>query len=353
MKDHRTSPNLFWPVLLIGIGLLLYFSEMGMIEPIDVNILWRMWPVFLVLIGVNMLFGRQVRWMASFLSAILALAVVAFLYFSPVIMEQLPTPEMVTEIYTEPLEDAQQAEIKLDFDRGNLNVGLLADSDQLFDATVVHNEEVTFRSSGSTTREIDLELNDVGMPQIGDFLNEQAQVRADIGLTGEIPLTLKIDIGGGTANLLLEDVSLERLEADSGSGGFDVMLPPGDYPVKLSSGSGGISVTTAEGSLLDMKVEVGSGRIGLNLAEDSEGEVQLDSGSGDITVTVPEGAAVQFVGSTGSGSIQLPEGFERISRGTGLTGERGTWQTQGFEDADMQIVISFEIGSGSLRVEYP
>lgn len=353
MKDHRNSPNLFWPVLLIGIGLLLFFSNIGMIEAIDFNILWRLWPVFLVLVGVNMLFGYRIRWIASIISAILAVVVVAFLYFSPVIVEQLPAAEMVTDTFVEPLEGADQADINVDFDRGNLEIGLLVDGSQLFEATVVHNEQVTYRRSGSSTREIKLYLDDVGVPQLGDFLSEQAQVRADIGLTGEIPLTLKVDIGSGNANLLLSEIVLDGLEADSGSGNFEAVLPAGDYPVRLSSGSGGISVIASGNSVLDLKAEVGSGKITLNLAEDSEGEIELDSGSGDITLNLPEGLAVQIQGSTGSGSIRLPEGFERVSSGNGISGERGMWQTPGFEDAALQVVIKFEIGSGSLRVEYP
>lgn len=46
MNENRRFPNLFWPVLLIGIGALLFLSNLEMIQPIDVRILWRLWPVF-------------------------------------------------------------------------------------------------------------------------------------------------------------------------------------------------------------------------------------------------------------------------------------------------------------------
>lgn len=353
MNEQKNIPNLFWPVLLIGVGSLLFLTNIGVIEPIDYSILWRLWPVFLVVVGVNMLFGRRTRWLAALLSAGLAGAVVAFLYFSPVIMDYLPEPEMVTEQFQVDLEDEAQAEINLDFDRGNLTIGQVEDAALLFEASVTHNEQVSFQNKPGDNHEVDLELDDVGVPQIGDFLNEQNQVRAEIGLSTQIPLELKLDIGAGNANMALEDILLSRLEVDTGSGGFEVVLPEGDYSVKLSSGSGDIDVKTAAGSVLDMKADVGSGRVTLTLAPSSEGNVVLDSGSGDIVVIIPEGLAVQFQGSTGSGSIRLPQGVVRISGSDGLSGDKGVWQTEGFEDAKQQLFIEFEIGSGSLRVEYP
>ncbi|MEJ2759155.1 MAG: DUF4097 family beta strand repeat-containing protein [Anaerolineales bacterium] len=353
MNNHRNIPNLFWPVIFIGVGSLLFLSNLGMVEPLDFNILWRLWPVFLVVIGVDMLFGRRTRWLAALLTAALGLAVVAFLYFSPVIMDQLPAPEMVTESFIEPLEDADSADITLDFDRGNLTVDVLDASHNLFEADVTHNEESTFRTSGSGSRSIRLELDEIGVPQFSDLFNQDAQVTADVGVASDIPLSLKVNIGSGNAKLYLQDLTLEKLEVDGGSGRIEVSLPTGDYPVKLGSGSGGITISSAEGASLDMKAEVGSGKIMLTLAEDTAGEVELDSGSGDVTVVIPEGAAVRLDGSTGSGSVRLPDEFERFSGGEEFSGAQGVWQTPGFEEAVQQILIKFDIGSGSLRVEYP
>lgn len=353
MNEHRNIPNLFWPVIFIGVGSLLFLSNMGMVDPLDFSILWRLWPVFLVVIGVDMLFGRRTRWLSALITAALGLAVVAFLYFSPVIMDQLPAPEMVTEHFTDPLEGAESAAVTLDFDRGNLTVSTLDDSSNLFEAAITHNEESSFRTSGNSDRTIRLELDDVGVPQFGDLFDQDSHVSGDIGLAEGVPIDLKINIGAGNAELFLEDLTLEKLEVDSGSGRFEVNLPGGDFPVKLGSGSGGITVSAAEGANLDMKAEVGSGRITLTLAEDSAGEVELDSGSGDIIVVIPEGAALQIEGSTGSGSVRLPDEFEQVSGGEEFSGANGTWQTPGFDQSEQQVFLKFDVGSGNIRVAYP
>ncbi len=150
----------------------------------------------------------------------------------------------------------------------------------------------------------------------------------------------------------LSGIMLEGLKADSGSGSLTVTLPEGDYPVDLSSGSGSVTVTTGGDSDLDMKVDVGSGRIVVTLADGNSGEVKLDSGSGSITVVVPEGLAVQVRGDTGSGSVNVPSGFVRTSGGENVVGDGGTWETEGFDQAEQQLVIRFDVGSGSIRVQF-
>lgn len=353
MNDDRNFPNLFWPILLIGIGGLLLLQNLGLIDPFPWNVFWRLWPVFLVAAGINLLFGRGNRVLSGLLSALLGIAVVALMFFSPMIVDSLPAPEMVTESFAEPDDGIETANVTLDFDRGNMTVYPLEDSLNFFEAVVTHDEEVHFNSSGSRNRSIRLNLNDVGAPQIGFFFGDQNQINAEIGMMPGVPTDLRINIGGGSADLFLEDLELTRLRADSGSGSLEVVLPAGHYPVDLGSGSGSISVATADVAALDLSAEVGSGRISLNLGEDTSGEMKLDSGSGSILVVLPEGLAVQISGETGSGSVNVPRDFIRISGEGGIGGDSGTWQSPGFDNSDTQLQIRFDIGSGSLRVEYP
>ena len=353
MNDKRHSPNFFWPILLIGIGGLLLLTNLEVIDPFPWEVLWRLWPVFLVAAGINLLFGRGNRWLASLFSALLGIAVIALLFFAPMIVESLPTPEMVTESFAEPGAGIETADVTLDFDRGNLTVDLLEDSTNFFEAVVSHDEEVRYTSSGNQNRTIRLNLNDIGAPQLRFFFGEQSQIIGDIGIAAGVPTDLRVNIGGGSADLFLGELDLTQLRADSGSGSLEVILPGGSYPVRLSSGSGSITVKSAKGVELDLRAEVGSGRITMTIKEDSQGEIYLDSGSGSINLVIPEGLAVEISGDTGSGSVNVPSDFVRTSGDGSLSGDRGTWQSPGYADADLQVHIRFDIGSGSLRVEYP
>jgi len=350
MDDRRRFPNLFWPVILIGVGGLYLLQNIGMIEMISFYEVWRLWPVFLVIAGINMLFGKNNRWLASLLSGLMAVAVVAFLFFAPMVMDTLPVPELTTERFAEPMEDVRQADVIVDFDRGNISIFPLVDSQNLFTADVTHDEKSTFTSSGSSNRNIQLRLDQVGPGVFTDWIS-QVQVQAEVGLAIGVPMDLEVDMGGGNSEMDLSEITLEGLKADSGSGSLTATLPEGNYPVDLSSGSGSVTVTTGEDSELDMKVDVGSGRIMVTLADGNSGGITLDSGSGSITVIVPEGVAVQVSGDTGSGSVTVPAGFVRTSGGEGVVGDGGTWESEGFDDAEVQLVIRFDVGSGSIRVK--
>lgn len=352
MNENRRFPNLFWPVLFIGVGTLIFLSNLEIITPINPAVLWRLWPVFLVIIGINLLFGRNNRILASVFSGALALAIVAFLLFSPQLVDVIPMPETTTDTFEAPLNGTQSAEIDLDFDRGNLTVSDLKSGGNLFEAVVTHNEKINFQNTGTTNQKVRLSLNSSGTLQMGDWFSDQQNV-ADIGLATGVPLAINIDIGSGNADLFLADLEIEKLEANSGSGSLEVEMPAGDFSSVFGSGSGSISIETAPGSALDLRADVGSGRITIRIGEDSFGEVDLESGSGSITVTLPEGVAVQLRGETGSGSVNLPRDFVRTAGQDGVTGDSGTWQSAGFAQAEEQLYINFSLGSGSLRVQYP
>lgn len=348
--DNRRYPNLFWPVLLIGLGVLFMLSNLGLIEPVNINVLWQLWPVFIVLVGINILFGRN-HVVSSLLSAVLAAAIVAFLIFAPQLVDILPEPDMITETYTEQRDNASSANITLDFDRGDLTINPLVENPNLFTAKVTHNERLSFNASGSSMRNIRLDLDEVGTPGFGFWLEDQ-RITADIGLTDDLPLDLSINVGSGEATLNLDELSLTGLEADSGSGSVNVTLPDGDYQVRMSAGSGSLGIITGENSELDLGAEVGSGRITLTLGEDSTGRVQVESGSGGITINIPADTPVQLRASTGSGSVNLPKAFIRTRGGDEIIGQDGTWQTESFESAETGLVIIVEVGSGSVRVNY-
>ncbi len=349
MKDNK-SPNLFWPVILIGLGIIFMMVNLGMMEPVNFSVLWQLWPLFLVAIGINMLFGHS-RWIGGILSALLAVAVIGFLVYAPDLFDILPQPEMITESFAEPLEDATSGKITLDFDRGSLTVGELIDSRNLFEADLTHNEEVTFRTSGDTSRNVRLELDSPGIPDFTSWFQDR-NISADVALAVDTPLDLILNLGAGSADLNLTELTLTSLKADSGSGNIEAILPGGSYETDLSSGSGSLTVKMMGGGELDLKANVGSGRIRMTVAQDSSGEIRLESGSGSVNLYLPQDTPIYLTGSTGSGSVNLPDDFVKVSGSDSYSGDSGIWRQQGYSEDDNPLIIRFDIGSGSLNVFY-
>lgn len=353
MNENKRTPNFFWPVIFIGVGAILLLTNLGLMEfeVLDLVNLVRLWPLLLVVIGINVLFGKTASWVGSGFSLLLGLSVIAFIVFGPSYIEPLSAKDLITESYSDPMADAESARVKLDFDKGTLEVSSLFDSDNLIEAEVTHDERLDFSSSGDSRRNVILKLDsDPEFWQL-EILGEQ-QTKGVVGLNPDLPIELLVDIGGGTAALDLEGLNLSDLEVNSGSGRIELVMPSGQVPANLGAGSGRVEVQTVEATELDLEVEVGSGRIVLTVVEDVFGKVDLQSGSGSITVYIPEGLAVRLTGTAGSGSVTAPNDFDRISVTGNTSGDSGTWQSPGFDQADEQLVIEFSVGSGSVRVRY-
>ena len=55
---HR-SPSFFWPLVLIGAGVLLLLSNLGFVSWESWNLVWRLWPLLLIGLGIELLVGRR------------------------------------------------------------------------------------------------------------------------------------------------------------------------------------------------------------------------------------------------------------------------------------------------------
>ncbi|MEN8241902.1 MAG: DUF5668 domain-containing protein [Chloroflexota bacterium] len=353
MDKYNRPPNFFWPVILIGAGAILLLSNMGIVdlEFFDLINLIQLWPLLLIAIGINFLFGQRVSWLGSLLSLGLGLAVVAFFLLAPGYIEPFSSADMITESFADPLAGAESARVSLDFDSGTLKVFPLTDSNNLVEVDVTHDQDLTFNASGSARRNISLNLdNELSIGFIGFF--EDQQIVGEVGLHPGLPIELSVDVGGGSAELDLTGLDMTDLQVSSGSGSIKLTYPESSLPVDLSAGSGSINVQTSAGSELELEAEVGSGRIRVEIAEGVYGEVELQSGSGGITVYLPEGTAVRVDGTTGSGSVRVPGDFVRVSGSDRISGDSGAWESPGFDDADQQLVIEFSIGSGSFKLVY-
>ena len=71
MSAPARRGGLAGPILLIGFGLLLLLSNLGYISGSIWNILLRMWPVILIVAGIDLLIGRRSVWGSVLLIAII------------------------------------------------------------------------------------------------------------------------------------------------------------------------------------------------------------------------------------------------------------------------------------------
>ena len=58
-RSHHRSPSFFWPLVLIGAGVLLLLSNLGFVSWESWNLVWRLWPLLLIGLGIELLVGRR------------------------------------------------------------------------------------------------------------------------------------------------------------------------------------------------------------------------------------------------------------------------------------------------------
>ena len=324
--ESRRYRSLFWPVILIGIGVLWLLGNLGIIEPVSLGGLLRFWPVLLIVAGLDMLLTRRSTWVGA-LMGLLVIGIIGFVLIAGPGLGWVQTPSAKTEQFTAELNDAAAATIALDLAEYPAEVNALTDDDLLFDATLDHHGVAVFTDTGSAQRVLRLAYTATPGTLFSFGMNEDWQ----IGLTPQIPLALNVDAGSGPATLNLADLNLTYLGVDAGSGPFTLMLPasPDTYALELDAGSGPVVMDVAPNADLTMTI---------------------NCGSGPLTIDLPNDAAVRFeVREDGSGPVTTPGWLPRTQHGED---DEGVWETDGYATATHRVLIIIEDqGSGPVIIK--
>jgi hypothetical protein len=80
--------NLFWPVIFMGLGLIWTLSSLGLFPQIQVMAMLNLWPLLLVAIGLQVMFGRRSPLVGGLIALLMVAALFAFVAFA--------TPQMLS-----------------------------------------------------------------------------------------------------------------------------------------------------------------------------------------------------------------------------------------------------------------
>lgn len=351
---RRKYRSFFWPILLIGIGCIWLFNRLGLLD-VSIGDIFRLWPVFLIMFGLDLLVGRRSPRLSAVLGAgALALALVLALATSGAWdmrqggTEQTsggrPGAEVQTEQVIARLDTATTAEIEIALRRATTLIQALgADSENLIEGTVQHLGELQLQVRGDEDKTVSL---DVEHGPAAWFAAGRPDLQWELGLSRRIPLRLSLEgeADTGETTLDLRELQLTGLSIEMSVGDVIVDLPASDnqYEVKIDGQPGNVQIDFAAGATskleLDGSVNDFELRIGANVALDAN----IDSTRGSFVIDVPDDAAVQLEARVSSGQVDVPEHFVQT--------EDDIWETPDFANAERQIVIDFEDEVGSVRV---
>ena len=312
-RPRRRPPSLFWPLVLIGAGVMLLLSNLGYLPWQSWNVLWRLWPLLLVAIGIDLLIGRRsvVGTIVSTLLILLliggAVAVVLFAQNIPALVELAQPVGSRTERVEYALAGVERASVTIDWTSAPGYLSALRDSPNLIEGDITYRGQLTF-DVDVRGDQADVKLDSrLAAPRFGPFdFGSWAEERWDVKLSPNVPLDLTLDAGSGPCDFDLSGLQVSGLFLDGGSGSIDLALP-----------------------------------------SDSTFEARIEGSSGSLAIILPESVGAQVVLDSGSGSFRPDERFRLVE---GERGDDGVWETDNFRTAEHTILLEIDQGSGSISI---
>ncbi len=267
MEERRHYHGGFvWPIILIGAGIVFLLNNLGVLSWDIWSTLFRLWPVLLIAIGLDILVGRRFPLgsllLAGLLVVVLALAAQGALPAG--VNASASTNVDRTETVSQAIDGAERATVDIRFGSGELNVAALAsDSGQLVEGTADlsrgENLRQDYRKSGDAGY-FTLESN--GSWSSGPDFFFAPEKTWDLSLNRDLPLDLVVNAGAGQSMLDLVNLNLRRLQIDGGVGQVTVKLPAkGKYDVGVDGGVGQVIVIVPEGLAARVTVDGGLGGV--------------------------------------------------------------------------------------------
>lgn len=254
------------PLVLIAAGVILLLNNLGHLPWSVWGTLARLWPVLLIALGLDILFGRSaLRWALSAAIAVLVLIAVALTLFGPASARS-------AEAVRVPIGDATRAEVTLTATVGQVTVRASADRDLLVRGEVV--APWPDRGRWDSKRREDTEEFSLTLEREHGFPSAwwPERTQATVELAPAIPLALRAMLGEGAAALDLSGLDLTTLAVQGGAGRVEVTLPPrGRFTAYVASGTGEITVRIPSELGARIRVEEGWGPVDTPAAWAREG----------------------------------------------------------------------------------
>ncbi|MBN1311144.1 MAG: DUF4097 family beta strand repeat protein [Anaerolineae bacterium] len=319
-ERRRGRPGIIFPILLIGVGVVALLSNLGVAD-VNWQVLVRFWPVLLILLGLDVIFGRH-SFLGSVIVGLAALITVAGLLWvssAPARLEVIGIKEpkwgqAVSGNIEEPLGNVSRLEVDVDLSASELVIGAQSGREYAvqgdYSTDSVLQPSVYYDTHGDT--------GELTITQSGDNWlfpwDWNVQNRVTVNLPADIPIDLRVkgDLGGQSLDLTGLDV--RYLEVENSSGPVTVVLPQSAElsSVNISADLGSITVSVPNGAAInvdDLDISNGSGAVTLNLPSlGSLEHVNIKADLGAITITVPDNASLDMRSlyvENGSGAVKL------------------------------------------------
>lgn len=307
----------YWPLIFVAIGLDGLIRRSEIVGPVIMfslgaafllnnlgwgwnswSAFWRLWPILIVAVGLEIMVGRRSPWLSALGVLAVAVLLVGLLWLGGLSLEPRYGQPITGEIINQEIGDASKADIDISQAAGEMNIDALEEANILISGAVsVGNwQEVRseYKLQGTTAFYFLRNMNSAPFPG-GNW-------EWELGLTPDLPMELDVSMGAGDMNLDLHEIKLSSLDASQGVGDLSVTLP---------------AETALKGD--------------------------ISQAIGQIVIYIPENVAVRIEVSKAIANLDIPSDFDK--RGD-------TYYSPGYESAAEQIDLSVSQAIGNIAIRY-
>ena len=236
--------SMFWPLVLIAIGLVALAGNYGWVEPVSIVSILALWPVLLILLGIDIAFARH--WPVPTLVVEVAIIGAALL-----LAATQPSALRLATFSFNGSSDCTSSSPSVSVPRGalqslrltinggaaryHLTGGAAAAVAASADGTELCLRDLTSpRDAPAATR------GDVRLSQAGTRLGGNADVTVQVA--SDVPLSLVVNAGAGEFVFDLHDVRTTDARLNVGASSTTVVLPrpTGEVPVRIEGGASSV-----------------------------------------------------------------------------------------------------------------
>jgi cell wall-active antibiotic response 4TMS protein YvqF len=229
----RQYRGFFWPAILILIGVLALLVNSGAISSDRLGLLFDLWPLILIVIGLELIARRGLQGSAGDLAAVLIVLIAAGGAVAYVALA--PNPGATGRLdSSEAVGGLDRASLTVDAGAATMTVtGSSSLGGDLYQAHIDY-------SGGKPTVSLDRSSGQLHISQNSHGFGFQTRrFTLDLQINSSLPWTITSNGGASTETYRLSDVHLGSMEINTGASHEDITLgkPSGVIPITINGGA--------------------------------------------------------------------------------------------------------------------
>lgn len=258
MRTTRQYRTFFWPAVLILIGIVALLVNTGRLPVERLYLLFDLWPLILIVVGVEIIIRRSVRGAASEVAAILVvvLAIAGALAYVAVGPASAGSSTLDASNTTG---DLHQASLEVDAGGATITIGTATSGDQLYHAHIQYSGQKPSVTLDRASGALKVDQSDTGF----NFLEGRRFV-LDLQLNPNVAWSYTENTGAATDTLDLRAAKLDSMTLNTGASRDDIKLGQPSGSVSITINGGALTLHLHRPSGTEASIGVSGGAISLD-----------------------------------------------------------------------------------------